>query len=488
MLTATDPERRVEDWLTSHLDEEGITLRTFQEGLEAMLDEDAHPSQRARPQLATRRGSDRPLRSAWKRLIVARRKQIVLIRFRDAALLREDDIAEAIDELGAIVGVGHHRIVLSFAGIERMSSQLVTALAAAHRACEARDGGQFRVCYLEPELAEALTLTGLAGRLALFEDEKTAVTTPWPEPKGPRLLPIHVFQAMRSRAKAHAEDEGRAPTLTMDDPDGPALGDGPDVWLLLRGEAGEQVIAVEASPFFIGRDPSCHLYTDHPTVSRRHACLERRSDSVLLRDLGASNGTQLNGQLMTDVTTVLRNGDRIQLGPYTLTVRLGVRPEVAPPSDDEVLAWLSDDADGETGQADDTFALADETLDDVSTIPEDDGRPFRVEVIEGVLVITPQLAHLNSDEVVASLRDLLLSFLEGSSPRRVVVHLNHMETFCSRGIGILLAHSLRLEREGGALRICEPSARVAALFEHVGVPMLVGVYPALDDAVLASWD
>ena len=58
-------------------------------------------------------------------------------------------------------------------------------------------------------------------------------------------------------------------------------------------------------------------------VSHRHALLMRTADAtLLLRDIGSSNGTRVNGsdiQPMTDVP--LREGDRITLGHWTcLTV------------------------------------------------------------------------------------------------------------------------------------------------------------------------
>ncbi len=54
-------------------------------------------------------------------------------------------------------------------------------------------------------------------------------------------------------------------------------------------------------------------------VSHRHAIVDRSSDNTLiLRDIGSSNGTQLNGvelQPMTDVT--LKDGDEITIGHWT---------------------------------------------------------------------------------------------------------------------------------------------------------------------------
>jgi diguanylate cyclase (GGDEF)-like protein len=48
------------------------------------------------------------------------------------------------------------------------------------------------------------------------------------------------------------------------------------------------------------------------SISRQHARLEYRGPRVVLRDLGSTNGTYVNGQLI-DKPTVLHSGDRFQV-------------------------------------------------------------------------------------------------------------------------------------------------------------------------------
>ncbi len=54
-------------------------------------------------------------------------------------------------------------------------------------------------------------------------------------------------------------------------------------------------------------------------VSQRHALLNRRSDGTfVLRDIGSTNGTKLNGvELMTMVDTPIKDGDEFTLGHWT---------------------------------------------------------------------------------------------------------------------------------------------------------------------------
>ena len=62
----------------------------------------------------------------------------------------------------------------------------------------------------------------------------------------------------------------------------------------------------------IGRSPSNQIVIDHPTVSPQHAALLRAGDSYSLKDLNSTNGTQINGEFVTDAE--LKEGDTIRFG------------------------------------------------------------------------------------------------------------------------------------------------------------------------------
>ena len=57
---------------------------------------------------------------------------------------------------------------------------------------------------------------------------------------------------------------------------------------------------------------------DHPNVSRRHAAFEIVDGTVVLRDLGGTNGTYVNGDRLRGARR-LAQGDRIDIGPFQLT-------------------------------------------------------------------------------------------------------------------------------------------------------------------------
>jgi ABC transport system ATP-binding/permease protein len=69
----------------------------------------------------------------------------------------------------------------------------------------------------------------------------------------------------------------------------------------------------------VGRGPEqTEFVLDHPHVSRRHARLSVDDGRVHLRDLGSANGTFVNGQRLTRLIA-LKKGDRIDIGPFSLT-------------------------------------------------------------------------------------------------------------------------------------------------------------------------
>jgi pSer/pThr/pTyr-binding forkhead associated (FHA) protein len=62
----------------------------------------------------------------------------------------------------------------------------------------------------------------------------------------------------------------------------------------------------------IGRAPDNMLQIDDPSVSSRHAQLLLIDERYQLKDLGSTNGTRVNSELVTDA--FLRVGDRIRFG------------------------------------------------------------------------------------------------------------------------------------------------------------------------------
>ncbi|GAA3377007.1 DUF1707 and FHA domain-containing protein [Streptomyces sannanensis] len=75
-------------------------------------------------------------------------------------------------------------------------------------------------------------------------------------------------------------------------------------------------------PLRIGRDPANGLRLSHETVSRVHAELSHRSGTWILRDLGSTNGTCVNGRRVTGAVMV-QDGDQVSFGQ--MSFRLAAR-------------------------------------------------------------------------------------------------------------------------------------------------------------------
>jgi len=69
---------------------------------------------------------------------------------------------------------------------------------------------------------------------------------------------------------------------------------------------------IGTEPLVIGRLPECQVVLNDPNVSRRHAEVVLQGRDVVLRDLGSTNGTKVNGSHVSVV--VLSGGDEIIIG------------------------------------------------------------------------------------------------------------------------------------------------------------------------------
>jgi len=78
--------------------------------------------------------------------------------------------------------------------------------------------------------------------------------------------------------------------------------------------APDRSFHLEGSPVSVGRAPGNALVIDDRRVSRRHAELERETGQWVIRDLGSTNGTAVNGRLVRQAA--LHDGDRLSIGGY----------------------------------------------------------------------------------------------------------------------------------------------------------------------------
>lgn len=72
----------------------------------------------------------------------------------------------------------------------------------------------------------------------------------------------------------------------------------------------EKSVAIRRTPFVIGRAADCDFRLENPTVSRHHCEVSIVDGEVRVRDLGSSNGTFVNSQLIFD-ERILADGDTL---------------------------------------------------------------------------------------------------------------------------------------------------------------------------------
>ena len=118
----------------------------------------------------------------------------------------------------------------------------------------------------------------------------------------------------------HGDTEAREPTIEPDSPELPELAPLPsDVRYSLAVIAGPQagnVFPITKPRVFIGRGSAMDVQLKDSEVSRRHAMLEVHDDEGLLLDLGATNGTFVDGARIDKVTVASRS--EFTIGSTTL--------------------------------------------------------------------------------------------------------------------------------------------------------------------------
>ena len=481
--------RRLEDWIVSTLDDSagGVPLRRRLGGTTARF---STPSAKVRPGRAVNRAAEP---GDWPRFRVASGRGITVVSLTDEALVREHDLEELVGDLLALIDAGHHRLVLDFGRVDRLSIRAAGALAEPVRRCHAAEHGALKVCGLRADVAAVFAMVGLdRGRRRLAPDAASAINGPWPEAPSLRPLPVSVLAALTRAVPRH-------PTDSPEDPAEDHLAMTAARLVAQTGPEAGRAVAVDGRRLVIGRAHDCRIRLGFATVSRHHAAIERRDGRLELVDLGSTNGTVLNGRVLRGASAEVRDGDRVQLGPMIFTVEVDHDVAVMAPSPAphrsprhvtpvEVDDWLgvpvADDHSTSTG----LFLMAPGGADRPST-EQDWLEEFglKCEVMDDVIVVTPQVPGLDDEPSTDALRDGLDALFGRTPSRRVVVHLVHVGRISGRAIGVLLAHHLRLDREGGALRVCGANARVSAVLDGVRLGMLVECHPTVEGAVLAPW-
>jgi pSer/pThr/pTyr-binding forkhead associated (FHA) protein len=110
---------------------------------------------------------------------------------------------------------------------------------------------------------------------------------------------------------------------------------------------GSAPVELTRDVVLVGRGEDCDLRVDHKSVSKRHCVLVRTDGLVLLRDLGSTNGTRVNGTRVR--RAALLPNDLIAFANFRFTLVFGGSPAPAPPPGDTVAPQPDDNDDFDVG-------------------------------------------------------------------------------------------------------------------------------------------
>ena len=111
----------------------------------------------------------------------------------------------------------------------------------------------------------------------------------------------------------------------------------------------------------LGRDSHCDIPLEDSEASRTHAEIDYVDGKYVLRDLGSSNGTFVNGVRITEHTLCI--GDRVQIGKRLMLFRLEFRPFGPNDNDVDIVQNVISEASQIVGRVEIEKQLQDQTND-----------------------------------------------------------------------------------------------------------------------------
>ena len=81
-------------------------------------------------------------------------------------------------------------------------------------------------------------------------------------------------------------------------------------------------------PLVIGKAPECDIVIPDGATSRRHAEIEARAGKVFIKDLKSLNGTRVNNRKIGEQEIELKEGDSINLGRSSISLRFSPIAEI----------------------------------------------------------------------------------------------------------------------------------------------------------------
>lgn len=131
-----------------------------------------------------------------------------------------------------------------------------------------------------------------------------------------------------------------------------------DIKLVMFKDDDQRAFPLEGDRTILGRRQDCDLRIPTKDVSRQHCSLMVKNGSLIIKDLGSSNGTYLNDKRVTEAE--VSAGDRLRVGPVTFVVQIDGRPAKIKPSKDSKTP--PETPVTESGEDEETFDLTEADL------------------------------------------------------------------------------------------------------------------------------
>ncbi|MBX9651993.1 FHA domain-containing protein [bacterium] len=112
----------------------------------------------------------------------------------------------------------------------------------------------------------------------------------------------------------------------------PGMSDEPALVVAFGATANKRrVLSKHAT--LVGRNRGCDIRVDSPEVSGLHCLISRHPGGLTLRDCDSKSGVIVNGQPVRECE--LRDGDQLQIGPFSFVVSLPVVPSIGTQGNNE---------------------------------------------------------------------------------------------------------------------------------------------------------
>ena len=108
--------------------------------------------------------------------------------------------------------------------------------------------------------------------------------------------------------------------------------------LIVKGPDRGESISLEARPKTIGSGVGCDVQLSDPAISRRHLEIQVGPEGVVVRDLGSTNGSFVQGAKFTELT--LGFGTEVTIGKTVLKYVPEEEVVELAPSDEESFGTL----------------------------------------------------------------------------------------------------------------------------------------------------